>query len=81
EALNGSPFALQAVAACVIAGVSLFGGAGKVRDVFFGAVFIVILTNGMNLIRVESYVQQIVLGAILILALVADQIRTRMLAS
>lgn len=81
EALNGSAFGLQSVAACVIAGVSLFGGAGKVRDVVFGAIFIVILTNGMNLIRVESYVQQIVLGAILILALVADQIRTRMLAS
>lgn len=80
EALNGSNYGLQAVAACVIAGVSLFGGAGKVRDVVLGAVFIVILTNGMNLIRVESYVQQIVLGAILILALVADQLRTRLIA-
>ncbi|OYU37837.1 MAG: ABC transporter permease [Pseudorhodobacter sp. PARRP1] len=79
EALNGSNYGLQAVAACVIAGVSLFGGAGKVRDVVLGAVFIVILTNGMNLIRVESYVQQIVLGAILILALVADQLRTRLI--
>lgn len=80
EALNGSNYGLQAVAACVIAGVSLFGGAGKVRDVVLGAVFIVILTNGMNLIRVESYVQQIVLGTILILALVADQLRTRLIA-
>lgn len=80
EALNGSSFGLQAVAACVIAGVSLFGGAGKVRDVVLGAIFIIILTNGMNLIRVESYAQQIVLGAILILALVADQFRTRLIA-
>lgn len=80
EALNGQPYALQSVAACVIAGVSLFGGSGKVRDVLLGALFITILTNGMNLIRVESYVQQIILGAILILALVADQIRTRMIS-
>ncbi|MBT9246231.1 ABC transporter permease (plasmid) [Gemmobacter fulvus] len=80
EALNGQPYGLQSVAACVIAGVSLFGGNGKVRDVLLGALFIVILTNGMNLIRVESYVQQIVLGAILILALIADQIRTRLIA-
>lgn len=80
EALNGQPYGLQSVAACVIAGVSLFGGSGKVRDVLLGAVFITILTNGMNLIRVESYVQQIILGAILILALVADQIRTRMIS-
>ncbi|RWC12225.1 MAG: ABC transporter permease [Mesorhizobium sp.] len=80
EALNGQPYGLQSVAACVIAGVSLFGGSGKVRDVLLGAIFITILTNGMNLIRVESYVQQIVLGAILVLALVADQLRTRMIA-
>lgn len=80
EALNGQSYGLQSVAACVIAGVSLFGGTGKVRDVLLGAVFITILTNGMNLIRVESYVQQIILGAILILALVADQLRTKMIA-
>lgn len=80
EALNGQNYGLQSVAACVIAGVSLFGGTGKVRDVLLGAVFITILTNGMNLIRVESYVQQIILGAILILALVADQLRTKMIA-
>lgn len=80
EALNGQAYTLQAVAACVIGGVSLFGGSGKVRDVLLGAVFITILTNGMNLTRVESYVQQIVLGAVLILALVADQIRTRLVS-
>ena len=79
EALNGQSYALQSVAACVIAGVSLFGGTGKVRDVFLGAIFITMLTNGMNLIRVESYVQQIVLGVVLILALVVDQVRTKML--
>lgn len=80
EALNGQPFTLQAVAACVIGGVSLFGGVGKVRDVVLGALFITLLTNGMNLIRVESYVQQIVLGAVLILSLVADQIRIKLLS-
>jgi ribose transport system permease protein len=51
-----------------------------VRDVVLGAFFITILTNGMNLIRVESYVQQIVLGLVLILALVADRARTRLLS-
>lgn len=80
EALNGQPFTLQAVAACVIGGVSLFGGVGKVRDVVLGALFITLLTNGMNLIRVESYVQQIVLGAVLILSLVADQLRIKLLS-
>jgi len=50
-----------------------------VRDVLLGALFITILTNGMNLVRVESYVQQIVLGAVLIVSLVADQLRLKWL--
>ena len=79
EALNGQSYTLQAIAACVIGGVSLFGGIGKVRDVILGAFFITILTNGMNLIRVESYVQSIVLGVVLILSLVADQFRMKLL--
>jgi ribose transport system permease protein len=79
EALNGQSYTLQAIAACVIGGVSLFGGIGKVRDVILGAFFITILTNGMNLIRVESYVQSIVLGIVLILSLVADQFRMKLL--
>lgn len=80
EALNGQSYTLQAVAACVIGGVSLFGGVGKVRDVLLGAVFITILTNGMNLIRVESYVQQTVLGIVLIVSLVADQLRIKLVS-
>jgi ribose transport system permease protein len=80
EAMNGQPYTLQAIAACVIGGVSLFGGMGKVRDVLLGALFITILTNGMNLVRVESYVQQIVLGVVLIVSLVADQLRLKWLA-
>lgn len=80
EAANGQPYTLQAVAACVIGGVSLFGGMGKVRDVLLGALFITLLTNGMNLIRVESYVQQIVLGIVLIVSLVVDQLRLKWLA-
>jgi len=79
EAMNGQPYTLQAIAACVIGGVSLFGGMGRVRDVLLGALFITILTNGMNLVRVESYVQQIVLGAVLIVSLVADQLRLKWL--
>lgn len=75
----GQPLVLQSVAACVIGGVSLFGGIGRLPNVILGAFFITLLTNGMNLIRIESYVQQIVLGAVLILAIVADQLRLRLM--
>tara|TARA_B100000686_G_scaffold352376_1_gene454145 strand:+ start:565 stop:1593 length:1029 start_codon:yes stop_codon:yes gene_type:complete len=77
EATLGQSLVLESVAACAIGGVSLFGGIGRVGNVLFGAFFITLLTNGMNLIRVESYVQQIVLGLVLIFAIVVDQFRLR----
>jgi ribose transport system permease protein len=77
EATIGQDLVLQSVAACVIGGVSLFGGIGRVGNVLLGAFFISLLTNGMNLIQVESYVQQIVVGVVLILAIVVDQLRLR----
>ncbi len=77
ESTIGQPLVLQSVAACVIGGVSLFGGIGRLENVILGAFFITLLTNGMNLIRMESYVQQIVLGSVLILAIVVDQVRLK----
>ena len=44
-----------------------------------GAFFVTLVTNGMNLLRVPSYQQLIVLGCLLILAVVVDQMRMRML--
>ena len=46
-----------------------------------GALFIGLVQNGMNLARIESYLQTVVLGALLILAVVADQIRLRYIAN
>lgn len=42
-----------------------------------GALFIVLLSNGMDLIRVQSYVQEILLGALLVLVIIVDKLRTR----
>ena len=72
---------LLSIAACVIAGVSLRGGVGRLENVILGALFIGLVQNGMNLARIESYLQIVVLGALLILAVIADQIRLRYLAS
>ena len=76
----GASMPLESIAACVIAGVSLRGGVGRVENVVLGALFIVLVQNGMNLARIESYLQVVVLGALLILAVIADQIRLRYLA-
>ncbi|MAM13556.1 MAG: ABC transporter permease [Rhizobiaceae bacterium] len=75
----GGTIALESIAACVIAGVSLRGGIGRVESVVLGAFFIVLVQNGMNLMQIGSYMQMILLGGLLVLAVVIDQFRYRML--
>ncbi|WP_370401120.1 ABC transporter permease [Sulfitobacter sp. JB4-11] len=81
EANLGGTIALESIAACVIAGVSLRGGIGRVENVVLGAFFIVLVQNGMNLAQVSSYMQMVLLGALLICAVIFDQMRYRMLMS
>jgi len=81
EANIGATMPLESIAACVIAGVSLRGGIGRIENVVLGALFIGLVQNGMNLARIESYLQIVVIGALLILAVVADQLRLRYIAS
>lgn len=81
EANIGASMPLESIAACVIAGVSLRGGIGRLENVVLGALFIGLVQNGMNLARIESYLQTVVLGVLLILAVVADQVRLRYLSS
>lgn len=81
EANIGASMPLGSIAACVIAGVSLRGGVGRLENVILGALFIGLVQNGMNLARIESYLQTVVLGILLILAVVADQLRLRYISS
>jgi ribose/xylose/arabinose/galactoside ABC-type transport system permease subunit len=80
EANIGASMPLESIAACVIGGVSLRGGVGRVVNVILGALFIGLVQNGMNLARIESYLQTVVLGLLLILAVIADQLRLRVIA-
>lgn len=77
EANLGGTVALESIAACVIAGVSLRGGMGRVGSVVLGAIFIGLVQNGMNLASIGSYLQMVVLGTLLISAVIADQLRHR----
>lgn len=81
EANIGASMPLESIAACVIAGVSLRGGVGRLENVVLGALFIGLVQNGMNLARMESYLQTVVIGALLIIAVVVDQIRLRVMAN
>jgi ribose transport system permease protein len=80
EANIGASMPLESIAACVIAGVSLRGGVGRIENVVLGALFIGLIQNGMNLARIDSYLQTVVIGVLLILAVVADQFRLRYMA-
>jgi ribose transport system permease protein len=79
EANLGGTIALQSIAACVIGGVSLRGGIGRVEGVVLGAFFIVLIQNGMDLMQIGSYMQMVLLGVLLILAVIVDQVRYRLL--
>ena len=79
EANIGATMPLESIAACVIGGVSLRGGVGRLSGVVLGAVFIGLVQNGMNLARIDSYLQTVVIGVLLIFAVLADKLRQRVL--
>jgi putative xylitol transport system permease protein len=70
---------LESIAAVVVGGTSLSGGRGSIVGTFFGALLIGVLYNAMNLLCVDSYLQKVVLGAVILLAVVLDELRKRYL--
>jgi ribose transport system permease protein len=73
----GLMYELDAIAAVVVGGTSLFGGRGSIIGTFIGAMLIGVLRNGLNLLNVGSYVQMVVLGVVILLAVMLDQMRSR----
>ena len=72
----GGSLLLPSIAAAVVGGMSLQGGTGGVGNAIMGALFISILSNGMNLIEIDGYVQDIILGAVILSALYLDRFRS-----
>ena len=79
EANIGASLPLDSITACIIGGVSLRGGTGRLSNVVLGAIFIGLIQNGMDLAHIESYLQEVVIGILLILAVVADRLRQHVL--
>ncbi len=74
---SGSQYELDVIAAVVVGGTSLSGGRGSVVATLFGAVFIAILNNGLNLAGIDPYLQKIALGVVILFAVLADQINKK----
>lgn len=72
-ASNGSGMEGDAIAACVLGGVSFTGGRGTIYGSLCGALTLALLTNGMYLLGINYYVQLLVQGVLIILAVVLDQ--------
>jgi ribose transport system permease protein len=71
----GGNLMLESIAAAVIGGVSLQGGVGGVVPAVLGTIFVTMLSNAMDLLEVGGYVQQILLGCVIIAAIFLDRIR------
>lgn len=73
----GVGYETDAIAASVVGGVSMYGGQGSVGGMIIGALIIGLISNGLNLLHVNSYWQYVVKGVIILLAVYIDMMRKR----
>jgi ribose transport system permease protein len=74
---SGVGYELDAIAAVVIGGTSLSGGTGGIGGTVIGVLIIGVLRNGLNLLSVSPFMQQVVIGAVIVLAVTAETFRKR----
>lgn len=73
----GDGLELDAIAACVLGGVSMSGGMGRISGTIIGAIIIGLINNGLNLMSVNSYWQLVAKGVIILLAIAIDAMKNR----
>lgn len=77
QPIAGMMYELDAIAATVIGGTSLMGGAGTLVGTLIGALIMGVLRNGLNLLGISSFLQQVVIGTVIIVAVLIDSMLTR----
>lgn len=77
QSVAGLDYEMDAIASCVIGGTSLLGGSGSVWGTFVGAIIMIVIRNGLNLLDVSSNLQKLVIGIVILLAVLADSLRHR----
>jgi ribose transport system permease protein len=73
----GEGLELQSIAAAVVGGMALTGGRGGIAGVAMGILILTVLQNGLDITNVSSYVQQVLSGVVILLAVIADRLRNR----
>lgn len=77
QSTAGQDYEMDAIASCVIGGTSLLGGFGSVWGTFVGAIIMIVIRNGLNLLNVSANLQKLVIGVVILLAVLADSIRNK----
>jgi ribose transport system permease protein len=73
----GEGYELSVIAAVVVGGTSLAGGEGRIMGTLIGALIIGVISKGMNMNNVEPFMQYIVFGALILAAVLLDQLKRR----
>ena len=77
QPIAGMMYELDAIAATVIGGTSLMGGEGSLGGTLVGALIMGVLRNGLNLLGVSSFLQQVVIGGVIVVAVLLDTVLKR----
>ncbi len=79
ETNAGNGYELKVIAAAVIGGASLSGGRGSALGAILGALLVQLIDNGMLILNIDQNYNQIVMGSAIVLAVVLDQMKTRLM--
>ncbi|MDP6914503.1 MAG: ABC transporter permease [Verrucomicrobiota bacterium] len=76
---SGELVELKVIAAVVVGGTSLAGGQGRITGTLIGAFIIAVINNGMNLTGVESHMQKVIYGSVILVAVLIDRLKIHLL--
>jgi ribose transport system permease protein len=81
QPLMGTSYELDAIAAAVIGGTSMFGGKGSVQGVVIGAIILALVSNGLDLLGVNQFYRSIITGSIILIAVGVERFTARTAAA